>query len=89
MHVESYKGFIQGKITDLLKIAILFLPNTPFSEERQNKAKALHNDLAIYKTQLTEEKTIPICCLVVSLHCPYQHGNKVLTPLAIISYLEP
>lgn len=89
MHVESYRGVIQDKAPDLLKISVLFLANTRFSKERQNKTKALHNDLAIYKRQLTEEKTILICCLVAPLCCPYQHGIMVLTPPAIINDPEP
>lgn len=66
---KLYRGVTQGKIPGLLKIP-LFLPNTQFSKERQNKTKAVHDGLVIYKTQLpkkTQTKPIPICYLVTSL----------------------
>lgn len=47
---KLYRGVTQGKIPDLLKITVLFLPNNQFSKERQKETKAVHDGLVIYKT---------------------------------------
>lgn len=52
---KLHRGVTQGKNPNLLKITVLFLPNTQVSKERQNKTKAVHDGLEIYKTQLPQQ----------------------------------